>query len=454
MRACLLLLLCLITPAWSDEPPAPLDTVLPCGIRIIVQQEPQTRLVAINVFIRVGANEEDNANAGIGNFVASTLLSGTSNQDSETMAHEIGMLGGNATAVWQPDMTQIKALTLASQFDEASYLICDVLKNANFSDDAVESSRHDLLANMQSQSDDLYQETYDGLRSALYAGTPYAHPQLGDPAIVRRLTSRQLRDFFARYYTPDRIVISVVGNVTTDQVAQTLGQDLQDFPRTAGRQPPDPGIAAQPLAKMAVVKRYRPDLTAGYVMAGFLAPGAGSKDYPAMLLANALLGGMKTSLLFVNLREKQQLGYEVGSVYPNQIGASDCEAYIISAPTRTSSTGKAEPIFGTVRDALVDQFKLLRQNPPSDADLARAKRYLIGSYLIEHERLEQRAYYLGYSEIALKSLGGYRFDSHFADIINAVTPADIQRVAQKYLSGNYAVSMLLPGDPNAGVLKE
>lgn len=441
------------------DPPQPLDTVLPCGIRVIAQQEPSTQLVAINVFIRVGAAQETSDDAGIGNFVASTLLAGTTNQDEDTMAMQIGLLGDDVTAVWQPDMTQIKALTLASQFDDASYMISDVLKNADFTDEAVENERHDLLTKIQDQSDDLFQEADDNLRLAVYDGTPYARPTLGTPDTIRHLTARDLRAFFTRYYTPDRIVIAVVGNVDPNTVVNSFGENLADFPRRAppgGAFSPDDTIAAQvrPLAKPITIKRYRSDITAGYIMVGFPAPGAGAADYPAMMLANALLGGMKTSLLFVNLREKKQYGYEVGSLYGNQIGESDCTGYILSAPTHANAAGKQVADFGDVRDALLAQFRAMAANPPSDADLTRAKRFLIGSYLIDHERLEQRAYYLGFSEIALQPLGGYRFDTHFADIIDAVTPADIQRVCQKYFSGNPAVSMLLPGSPDAGVLTE
>jgi predicted Zn-dependent peptidase len=61
-----------------------------------------------------------------------------------------------------------------------------------------------------------------------------------------------------------------------------------------------------------------------------------------------------------------------------------------------------------------------------------------------------RAYWLGYSETALQPLGGYKFDCDFAAKINAVTADDVQKVAQKYLSQGYVLSMVLPGDPNAG----
>ena len=440
----------LVVPNVRADQDTPLDTVLPNGIRIIAQQESNTQLVAINIFIRPAGQPGDAPRAGVGSYVASTLLAGTSNQNEETITSAIGALGGNVHATWQPDLTQIKALTLSSQFDEAAYLLSDVLKNADFRDAAVEAARTDLLAEQQSRADDLFQTTYDTLRAALYAGTPYGEPEVSPPDVIKRITPSELRSYFQQTFVPGNVVISVVGNVPTDHVAQTFEGDLTDFTRSVPRARPAPPIAFVPHTQAAIVKHYRSDLTAGVIMAGYLAPGAGSPDYPAMLVANALLGGMKTSLLFVNLRTKKGYGYEVASLYPNQRDLSDLTAYIISAPSGKSGASG----FGEIKDALMDQFHLLREAAPAAADLARAKRYLIGSYLLAHERLEDRAYYLGYSEIAQKPLGGYRFDTHYADVINAVTADEVQRVSRKYLTDGSVLSMLLPGDPRAGIVAE
>ena len=288
------------------------------------------------------------------------------------------------------------------------------------------------------------------MRSTLYAGTPYAEPNVSSPDVIRRITPSDLRSYFQQTFVPGDIVISVVGNVPTDHVAQTFEGDLSDFARVPLRTRPAPPLNLAPRAKVVSVRHYRGDLTAGVIMAGYLAPGAGSPDYPAMLVANALLGGMKTSLLFVDLRTSKGYGYEVASLYPNQLDVSDETAYIISAPSGKSGTAG----FGEIKDALLDQFHLLRESPPSAESLARAKKYLIGSYLLAHERLEDRAFYLGYSEIAQKPLGGYRFDTHYADIINEVTAADVQRVSRKYLTDGAVLSMLLPGNPTAGIVAE
>ena len=445
------------------------DRVLPDGVRILVQDEPDSQLVAIDVFVLTAGAPEDAAQPGLANFVARTLLTGTSEESPDDIAGAVGSLGGNVAATWDRNDTQIRALTLSSRFGDAAYLISDVLKNASFDNDQVEIARQSLLQQFQDNSNDVYGQAYDQMKLKLYDGLGITPTDLGSESVIRTITASQVRAFYERYYTPDNIVISIVGNVDPQQAVHIFGYNLEDFTRQAPRRRISilPSTVT-PVAQPTTVKTYRGDLTSGYILVGYLVPGAGTPEYPQMLLLNALLGGMKTSLLFTNLREKQGLCYETSSVYGEDIGITDLTGYLLTpgdktsgdshpspATITTSATNPAEPAvtgptFSGVRQALIDQFALIRQSPPTDGMLTRAKKFVIGSYLIQHERLLDRAYWLGFSETALKPLGGYLFDTKFADRINAVTPAQVQTVAQKYFSDGYVVSMVLPGDPNAG----
>lgn len=442
------------SPQARADNAAPRDIQLPCGIRLIYKQETATDLVAVQVFIRAGSDTEDASDCGIGSFVASTLLTGTKNERPDDIQFLINSLGNNVSASWDPDFTQIQALTLASRFDDVSYMICDVLKDADFEDDQVEQQRRALMQAFQNRSGDLFTLAYDNMRHVLYQGTSRDRPMNGDPAVIKSLAASDLRAYFRRNYVPRNIVIAVTGNVPPDRIEKSFRQNLADFPRQNPAHMNASPAGPTPLSKEVTVKKFRGDINAEYILLGYLAPGAGAKDYPAMLVANALLGGMKTSKLFTSIREKQGLGYEVSSVYPAQVGWSDVSAFIVTAPTKDGPDGKPLEMAPVVRDAMLDAVKQFRQTKPTDADLARAKNFLIGAYMIAHERLDRRAYYLGYSEIAQKELGGYAFDTHYADAINAVTVDDVARVLQEYFGSGVVISMILPGDPNVGVITE
>jgi len=412
---------------------APVKTTLPNGLRIICKPETDTPLVAIDVFVRAGAPQETTANAGIGSFVAHTLFASTPSSTPEIMTREINALGGNVSAAWHPDWTQIAALTVKDKFQDAIFLLANSLKNADFDAATVEDSRQQILSELDTRDADLFQTAYGNLEKTLYAGTSYARPVGGTANTVRRLTRADLLRYYARYYVPQNIVIVVVGNVTAQAAQQEVADALNDFPRT-GRAAPGFADPLPPLAlDLPPVRVYQPGLDQEIVMAGYRAAPSASADYPALLLANALLGGMKSGRLFTQLREKQGLAYDLGSVYNPRLAAGDLAGYVFGAPTKTDpATKKDVPTVGLIKDGLLAQFASLQTTPPTPADLSRAKHFLIGSYALRHERIEDRAALLGTAELSAPD--GYKLDTDYAKYINAVTAADVQRVAAKYFT--------------------
>ena len=412
---------------------APVKTTLPNGLRVICKPEPDTPLVAIDVFVRAGAAQETPATAGIGGFVAQSLFASTTNSIPETMTRDINALGGSVSATWHPDWTQIAALTVKDKFSDAVFLLADTLKNADFDAAAVEDARQQVLSGLDSRDSDLFQTAYVGLQRALYAGTSYARPEGGTAATVRRLTRADLLGYYRRFYVPQNLVVVVVGNVTPATALREVAAGLEDFPRS-GRAATGPADPLPPLTlDLPPVRVYQPDLDQQIVMAGYRAAPAPSADYPALLVANALLGGMKSGRLFTQIREKQGLAYDLGSVYNPRLAAGDLAGYVLGSPTKTDPATKKEvSTVGLIKDSLLAQVDGLRAAPPSAADLARAQRFLIGAYALRHERLEDRAALLGAAE--LSSPDGYKRDTDYARYVNAVTPADVQRVALKYFA--------------------
>ena len=418
-------------PAIAQAETTPVQATLPDGMRIVCRRE-NTPLVAIDVFVRTGVAQETEATAGLSNFVARTVLLSTADETPERMQEDIGSLGGNVSTVWQPEWTQVDALTVRDQFRAAALLLTGVLKHADFEAGVVEDTRQQILSDIDSRDADLFQTAYGGLRRALYPGSGYALPSAGTLQSVQRLKRDQLIAFYDRYYVPRNFVLVIVGDVDPQEAIQEIRGDMDDFPgdRTGRRGDVMPDPPPAPTQDPTPVRVYQSDLAEAAVMVGYRVPPATSRDYAALLVANTLLGGMKSSRLFTNLREKQGLAYELGSVYSPQLIASDIAGYVFAPPTRTDPvTKKAGPTVGLVKEQLLRQFESLKTIPPTPADLARAQHFLIGSYKIKHERIEDRAFLLGFAEMAR---GDAAFDTDYAQYINAITAADVQRVANIY----------------------
>ena len=412
-------------------PSAPVKTTLTNGLRIICKPETDTSLVAIDVFVRAGAPQETAANAGIGSFVAHTLFASTNSSTPEIMTREVNALGGSVSAAWHPDWTQISALTVKDKFPDAIFLLANSLKNADFDATIVESSRQQILSELDNRDADLFQTAYGNLEKTLYGGTSYARPEGGTADSIRRLTRADLVHYYTRYYIPQNLVFVVVGNITAQAAQQQITDALDDFPR-GGRAAPGFSDPLPPLASdVPPIRVYQPGLDQEIVMAGYRAAPTASPDYPALLVANALLGGMKSGRLFTQLREKQGLAYELGSVYNPRLAAGDLAGYVYGAPTKMDPVTKKDvTTVGLIKDGLLAQFASLSTTPPTAAELSRAQHFLIGSYALRHERIEDRAALLGTAEMSAPD--GYKLDTDYAKYVNAVTAADVQRVALKY----------------------
>lgn len=437
----------------STSAAAMYDTTLPNGMKVICRQETATPLVALQVFIKVGQAQENPIRPGVSNFVAQTLLASTSNMVPESLQEQIGNLGGNVSTSWQPDYTQLSVLTVKDQFRDAVSLVADVLQNADFDSDVVESTRQDILQSIGTNDSSPFQIDYNGIRQSLYANSQYALPPSGTAQSVKRISRADLQAFFNRYYVPKNFVIIVDGNVSPDVAAKDIVADFEDFP-TRGRGSSRPEATPPPLpfptTAPAAVHTPVPNLAEVGVMIGYRVPTISDPAYPTVLVANALLGGMKTSRLFTNLREKQGLSYELGSLVNTQIAGADVTAYAFAAPTRIDPTTKKQELsVGFIKDQMMKQITGLRADPPTEADLIRAKHFLIGSYKIRHERLEDRATLLGIA--ALEAPEGTKFDTDYAHYINSVTSADIQRLLAKYFV-HPAVSVVEPDTDQSGIV--
>jgi zinc protease len=465
------------TSPTENQPDSSINrTVLPSGMRIVVHSEPESPLIAVDVLVKVGSGQETDDTAGIGNFVAETLLASTQSRDPETIQEEINDLGGSVTVTRQPDWTEISALTIPDKFGDLMSLITDVLKEATFDPDVVENTRTSILTDIDAGDASVFDQAYNNMRSALFSDTGYGLPQLGTRRSITRMPRTQLLRYYYEYFIPKNMVVSVVGAVDPQLAVDTISSDMEDYdPFFRGSRRREPEQTPLPVLTEDVppVRGYQTDLSEVCVMAGFRAPSMSSSDFPALQVLNALLGGMKTSRIFTILRDKQGLAYDLGSFYSPQLYAGDLTGYAFAAAqplpvantpaeakqpaspnhgdSATTKVTDTSDVIATLRDQLLAQFASMQTTPPTAVELARAKHYLIGSYKIKHERIEDRASLLGIAE--LTSVQGAEMDEDYAKYINAVTIDDVVRVAKTYLV-HPVISTIEPDPHNGGAVTE
>ncbi len=434
MRAIVILAFnCLSVVVFAQTVPTKLMTET--GVRVVVQPDNNSDTVAICIFVRAGIAEERNL-SGIGSLVSRAIFGRNLNQTSEEVAHCIFDVGGSLEAVWNPDYTLITCVTTAEQFHNAFYVICQAIKFPEFDRETVDRARTEILADASREATNPFRVAYAALRYAMYHESPYRDSFGPQPESGRKLTAAAAAQFHNRFYSPGNTVISVVGNVRVSDVRKDAENYLVDYKR------PEPVQRARNAAEnpreAARVTRSIPTNTTT-IVAGFAGPGLNDPDYPAFAVLTALIGGGKSSRVFRNVRDASGLGYVVGAYTPPLARESHLLAYVEFDTNRTGPDGKKlEP--AVAETMLVGTVKSVVESQPTDKEIERAKSFSIGTHALAHQRTRDRAFYLGWYELAGT---GHGFDTEFPRRLAAVTRDEVVQAAKKYLN-SCVVSVVQP----------
>lgn len=396
------------------------------GMQVIFKRVTTNNILAMDCFIDIGSLYENSQDNGITNFVQDAILKGTKHRSAVEIARDMEAIGGLLGSDAAYDYAEVSTITTSDDLDTALDIMSDVLLNPTFPPDEVEKERQLILAHINLQEDDKFHYTYKNFKSVLYEGHPYALPVEGTPKTVKSITRDELEEFHNRYWVPSNMILSIVGNVDEKKLLKKVNDALGKIstPR------PD-----KVLTSKKYIERYRSALLKkqveqGFVIAGYLTVSIESPDYPALKVTSAILGEGMSSRLFQRLRDAQGLAYNVGCAMPTRRRHSHIFAWIGTQPDTVE----------TARDNLINEFQILTRELVSDDELERAKNFLIGKFLIDHQTNLRQAWYLGWFQLLDV---GYDFDTRYPELIQQVTKQDVQRVAKSYFT-KPTVIILMP----------
>lgn len=382
------------------------------GGRLVVKPRSRTPLVTMAVFRRGGVTHESPEQAGITGLTMRTSLKGSASRSAERIALESERLGGAISTSAGADLLSWSFTVPAEHFDQGLALLADVTLNPTFPDGEVDRERDVLLADLDRLRDDMYAYPLRLLFKAAFDGHPYGYgPDMVERAI-RKVDAGALRRWHAVELAEPWVF--VVGDVDPERVAERVGE-LFGTPsreyRTVERRPEWPaGGSTQ------VVRRDRAQTA---LALGFPGPERNHPDEPAMrVLSNAVSG--LGNRLFEELRSRRSLAYTVAAYPISRRFAGMFAGYIATAPERAEEA----------RAALVEELVRLREEPPSEEELERARRYTIGTHQI---RTQTNAAQLGELAGALMLGDGLDEIRRFEERIRAVGRDRVQDAARRWL---------------------
>jgi len=410
------LLLLVLPAAGAAQTSGITRTRLPNGLTVLVRENPEAPVVAYSLMVRMGTRTETPDNAGISNLLQQMLVRGTEKLDGEQIAEAADRMGGGIDAYGDADYSEITATALSRNWQEMLELVGDCVLRPTLPDGTVQAVRNFLVRQIRNRGDKPFDVASDRMRAALFGANPYAWDPLGRRESVEKLDRNALIAYYRRFYVPGQIVLAVSGDVKS---AEVVAQVQRIFGTMAPGKVEMPAVPAPP--PMAATREVVvvPGAQAQILM-GTLAPSLTDPDHPPLKVLTAILGGGMASRFFSELRDQQALAYTTLALYPSRVDTSAFVAILGTAPENIS---KAEP-------ALTQQLERVRKEAASDDEVAVARAYVVGSQAMDRRTNARQAWYLAFYETAGV---GYEFLDRYAAAVKNVTPADVRRVANKYL---------------------
>ena len=414
--------------------PAPALRVLRNGLRVVVVERHTLPVLTLRLVVAAGAEADPAALPGTAQLVSEVLTEGTANRSARQIADTIDSMGGLVDSGADWDSSYVTLTVLNDREQLAFDLVADLSLHPAFAAPEVERKRKQTLSGLEVVRDDPAYLADAALRSVLFAGTAYSHPEDGTLQAVGGITPEDLRAFHARYYRPSTSILAVVGDISTSVAFEQAEKYFATW--LEPREPPPPAPASSAVSRNGeppvpqVVAIDKPDAVQTEIRIGNPGAPRASADYYALSVANQILGGPASNRLFRALRTRQGLTYGASS---DLMCYRTLGGWVAKTFTRTPETLKA------LHESL-DQTKSLRDNPISNSELEAAKGYLVGHLALEFETSDQVA-----SQVLDLMTQGLPLDywTHYPQMIQALTTNEVWEATKRCLTPDRSVIILV-----------
>lgn len=327
------------------------------------------------------------------------------------------------------DYTKVNTLFLNEDLEKTLDIISDMIKNSTFAEFDKEVRK--FKGEIKMALDSPRSKAVDNFLKNLYPGHIYGCSHTTILEELDTITKKEVKEFHKKLITPENMVITFVGDIDKKQVLTLLDKYFGDISK---KEAEELNLEVPTIKQSKTVTIEKNDASQAQVMQGWVVPGVGSDDYPALVLLNTILGSSGlSSRLFVELRDKQGLAYVVRSAYDPYKLCGTFSVYIATEPKNIKVS----------LDGFKSEIKKLQDELVSEKELNDAKSNVLGKRAFFHETNAQQANYLGHYEI----LGlGCDFDTKIPQKIKNVTSQQVQDVAKKYLSNDSIISLLAPDE--------
>lgn len=392
-------------------------SVLDNKLRVLTSTMAHTQSVSMVICVGAGSRYESDELAGVSHFIEHLPFKGTESwPTARAVSEAIEGVGGVMNASTDREMTVFWCKVALLHYKTAFAVLMDMVLHSRLDPEDVEKEREVIQEELRMTYDQPSYRVDLLIDEAMWPDQAMGRDVGGTPETVAEIKQKDIREYMHQQYNPANTVVAVAGNVTHEEVVDMLAETTRNWkPLESLDWEPATDNVDGPLVK---VERRHSDQT--HLCLGVPGLSLTHPDRYAFNLMNTILGDGMSSRLFLNLREEQGLAYDVHSSSSNYRDTGALVVYCGVEPSKTNDAVKT----------IVKEFQGMHQ-VPSEQELNKAREYTKGGLLLRMEDTRAVASWLGAQELLQDSV---RTPQEVVESLDAVTPADIARVAEKFLN--------------------
>ncbi len=399
------------------------STRLPNGATILSEQMPNLRSATVGIWIRRGSRHEPADLNGICHFIEHAVFKGSKRRTALDIAVESDRLGGHFDAYTSHELTGFSLKVVDTAVPKAFDLLADMLIHPRFDAEDLEREQKVIIEEMK-----MVEDTPDELLAELFVAAYFPGHSLGRPiegtsATVSTFDPERTRQFHSRAYAPRNLVIAAAGNVDHARLVELAERAFAGVSDdgSGGHDAPHDGDNTPPAHAAPILIERKRELEQAHLILAAPWPSARDDDRYAANLLGSIIGGGTSSRLWQSVREERGLAYSVGAAASHFTDAGVFQIYAGTSPEQLDE----------VLDLSLVELRRALDEPVGEDELQLVKDQSVSSILLGLESTSARAGTLARQEI---THGQHTPPDEIIRRVEAVTPADMHRIAHQYFT--------------------
>ena len=392
-------------------------TQLPNGIKIISERIDHLKSFSLGFWFNVGSRDETPENSGICHFLEHMFFKGTRTRSAKKISEEIESLGGYLNAFTSKEHTCFYGRGLSAHIEKTFEVLSDMMQNSVFNKREIAKESEVVIDELRDIEDSPDELIFDKFESDIFQGNPLGMPIIGTEKNLRRFNKNELKKFVNENYTADKFYIAASGKINHKELVRFAKKYL-----TKNLKPSNNKSRELQLQKATDLFVEKETQQIHYIL-GRTTYGFREKKRVGVSVLSQILGEGSSSRLFQKVREENGIAYQINTFLNSFFDISTFGVYL---STNEKSIFKAQ-------DLIFEEIEKIKNRKVSEAELDRAKEYLIGNMLLSLESTTNRMLNLAQSLIYYDRV---RPVEDTVRKIRAVTTADVREYANELFNSS------------------